>query len=68
VNGPDGEGGADDSSQIVDANIIAIVERPGLHRVLRQYLMKKCFNCTPYRLGVAHISMLKALEIRNFSF
>jgi hypothetical protein len=21
-----------------------------------------------YRLGVAHISMLKALEIRNFSF
>ncbi len=22
----------------------------------------------PYRLGVAHISMLKALEIRNFSF
>jgi hypothetical protein len=25
-------------------------------------------NIIPYRLGVAHISMLKALEIRNFSF
>ncbi len=39
---------------------------PGIECNFRLSITK--FVDANYRLGVAHISMLKALEIRNFSF